>query len=108
MNSLKSLGEEIAEINKANGWKCLTPDEWNPDINPYKIPAVLMLITSEISEALEAFRKRDRENFEEELADTFIRLLDCTQGLGIDIESVILDKMKKNRNRGYKHGGKVI
>jgi NTP pyrophosphatase (non-canonical NTP hydrolase) len=80
----------------------------NDPIAAYKIPAVLALITSEVSEALEAFRKRDRANFEEEIADVLIRVLDCAHGLGIDLEPVVLAKIEANRNRGFRHGGKVI
>ena len=36
----------------------------------------LMLIVSELAEAMEAYRIQDHENFKEEIADTFIRLLD--------------------------------
>jgi len=43
-------------------------------------------------------------NFEEELADTFIRLLDITGSYGIDIAGAIADKMNKNERRPLKHG----
>lgn len=45
-----------------------------------------MLVVSELGEAIEAHRHGDREGFEEEIADTFIRLADLCGGLGIDIE----------------------
>lgn len=64
----------------------------------------LMLIVSELGEALEALRNDDRENFAEELADVAIRLADLCGGIGIDLESEIKQKMEKNRKRGYKHG----
>ncbi|SKA89574.1 MazG nucleotide pyrophosphohydrolase domain-containing protein [Clostridium sp. USBA 49] len=64
----------------------------------------LMLIVSELSEALEALRKDDLDNFQEELADTAIRLADLSGGLGIDLEIEIIKKMEKNQNRPYKHG----
>ena len=51
----------------------------------YKIPAVLALVHSEVSEALEAFRIDDKENFIEELADVVIRVLDLSEGLEMDI-----------------------
>lgn len=68
---LNELGKQIIEINTANGWNCTTPDDWK---YAYKIPAVLALITSETSEALEAFRKDDKANFAEECADQIIRI----------------------------------
>jgi len=103
-NYLSDLGKEIVSINKANGWDCAKPEEWE-DTN-YKIPALIALIQSEASEALEAFRKDDKENFIEEMADVIIRVLDCTAGLGMDIQAAITAKLEKNRMRGFRHGGK--
>ena len=59
---------------------------------------------SELSEALEALRHNDRDNFKEELADVAIRLADLCGGLNIDLETEIKKKMEKNKTRGYKHG----
>lgn len=64
----------------------------------------LMLIVSELGEALEALRKNDEDNFKEELADVAIRLGDLCGGLGIDLEAEIIKKMDKNKDRPYKHG----
>ena len=71
------------------------------------IPEVLCLIHSEVSEALEAYRKDDKENFAEELADIAIRLLDAAEGYGINLENEILKKHEYNKSREYKHGGKA-
>ena len=60
------------------------------------IPELLMLCVSELSEALEADRKGNEENFREEIADTFIRLGDMCSALDIDIEKEIIKKMKYN------------
>lgn len=102
---LNVLADEIIEINKANGWNVTKPEDWK---NPYKIPAILALITSETSEALEAFRVDDKDNFAEECADQIIRILDLTAGLGIDIDTEITNKLDKNKKRGYRHGGKRV
>jgi len=102
---LTELSSEIAAINKANGWNLTIPEDWE---GSYKIPAVLMLIVSEVSEALEAFRKGDIVNFNEELADVMIRTLDLCHGLNIDIDKEIQDKLVKNRARSYRHGGKKV
>jgi len=64
----------------------------------------LMLIVTEVSEAAEAVRDQDQDNFEEEIADTFIRLLDLCGTMGIDPEEIILRKMEVNRHRPPKHG----
>lgn len=102
---MNDLAQEIIEINTANGWNCTKPEQW---ADTYKVPAILALIHSEVSEALEAFRKDDKENFIEELADVVIRVLDCTGGLGMDIDTAIQEKLEKNRHRGYRHGGKRV
>ena len=74
---------------------------WEKERN---IGEALMLIVTEIAEAMEAHRHQDQANFKEELADTFIRLLDLCGGLKIDIEEEIAIKSAKNKNRPYKHG----
>jgi NTP pyrophosphatase (non-canonical NTP hydrolase) len=102
---LGEMAQEIIAINTANGWNCLKPEQWK---DTYKVPAILALIHSEASEALEAFRKDDKENFIEELADVVIRVLDCAGGLGVDLDKAIAAKLEKNRHRGFKHGGKRV
>ncbi len=64
----------------------------------------LMLIVTELGEAVEALRNGDHENFEEEIADTFIRLADFCGGYDIDVEKAIKEKMKINEKRAKKHG----
>lgn len=104
-NLANDLAARILDINRKNGWKVTTPEDWNQD---YKIPAVLALIHSEVSEALEGFRRDDIDNFREELVDVIIRALDLAGGLGFDIDAAIEAKMQKNAGRSYKHGGKRI
>jgi NTP pyrophosphatase (non-canonical NTP hydrolase) len=101
----RELGKQIARINEANGWDRITPQDWG---EKYKIPALLDLIHSEISEATEGFRHDDLENFREELADAVIRILSLCEGLGIDLHAAVTAKIEKNRARGYHHGGKRI
>ena len=74
---------------------------WEKERN---IGEALMLIVTELAEAMEAHRIQDQENFKEELADSFIRLFDLCGGLNIDIQAEIDKKSAKNRNRPYKHG----
>ena len=102
---LNALAAEINEINRANGWNVVTPESWK---EPYHIPAILALIHSGVSEALEGFRHSDRENVADELTDTLHRVLDMMGGLEIDIDARLQKIMTQNRKRGYKHGGKRI
>jgi len=95
--------------------------------NGKNIGELLMLIMSELGEAMEAHRCgkfADREiyerelngyegtsfydnikdTFEDELADTVIRIADLCGYLGIDLEKHIAAKMEYNKTRPYKHG----
>ncbi|MBF0521576.1 MAG: nucleotide pyrophosphohydrolase [Candidatus Omnitrophica bacterium] len=92
--SLNDLAALCHSIAKEKGF-------WDEKRN---IGEALMLIVTELAEGMEAYRKQDQENFKEELADTFIRLLDLCGGLNIDIEEEIHKKCLKNKNRPYKHG----
>lgn len=105
--NLNELADEILAINRANGFGEMTPADW--DTNVRMVPTVLCLIHSEVSEALEEFRKQHRkEEFTEELADIIIRTLDCSAALGLDIDSAVAAKLEKNRKRSYKHGGRLV
>lgn len=64
----------------------------------------LLLIISEVVEAQSAMRDGDIAHEEEEIADTFIRLLDYCAWRGFDIEKAIADKMVVNIGRPYLHG----
>lgn len=115
--TLKELGRRAYEIAKVKGFHD----------DPIDIPRSLMLIVSELAEALEADRKNKRadlsafapdpfrpfrekfeeyikDTFEDELADAAIRLFDLSTALGIDLETHITLKMKYNETRGHKHG----
>ena len=74
---------------------------WEKERN---VGEALMLIVTELAEAMEGYRKKDDANFKEELADAFIRLFDLCGGLGIDIEKEIAAKSEHNKSRPYKHG----
>ena len=70
---------------------------------------MLMLIVSELGEAIEAHRKGDfglelKDTFEDELADTAIRLFDLCGGLEIDLEKQMKWKINFNKSRKKRHG----
>lgn len=88
------------------------------------VPEKLMLMVTELSEAMEAYRKiplkqtrqlngtrpdcdNDNKyltNFREELADAAIRLFDLAEACQIDLEAEIERKMLINEDRPHKHG----
>ncbi|MDY6957775.1 MAG: MazG-like family protein [Halobacteriota archaeon] len=93
----ESLAKEIHENAVNHGW-------WD---SPRTVPELLCLVHSEVSEALEAHRNHDKENFAEELADIIIRVFDMAVGLGIDIQEEVIKKHLVNVQRPYRHGGKA-
>jgi len=103
--ALDDVGDKILENKLAHGWEVTGQKDWE---DTHQIPAVLMLIVTEVSEAMEAFRKNDKENFEEEMADIVIRVVGLAHGLGIDLGDAVHTKMIINKVRKYQHGGKRI
>jgi len=122
--NIKEIQKEIHQVNVEKGF-------WEDRKN---VGEVLMLIVSELGEALEAHRGSrkalvelfdakaiDRtepedyqadfdqcikDTFEDEIADTVIRIFDMCEGFGIDLERHIELKLEYNRTRPYKHGKK--
>lgn len=95
--SLQEWQAEVREVNELNGW-------FDKD-RPFS--ADIALLHSEVSEAYEGFRNDDPENVDEELADVFIRLMDTVERRGTDLAEEVRKKLRKNRERGYRHGGKA-
>lgn len=95
---------EITEWRKSKGF-----DTPSSIFFPYSelMLGKLMLVVTEVAEAAEAVRNGEKENFEEEIADTFIRLLDLCGAMGIDPEEIIEKKMVVNRGRPMLHGKKT-
>ena len=93
----KKIAEDCHKIAIEKGW-------WD---KPRPVPELLCLIHSEVSEALEAYRKGDDVDLTEELADIIIRVCDMAGALDLDIETAVLDKNEFNKTRSYRHGNKV-
>ena len=116
--TIKELCKKAHNIAVEHGFWLINP---NGSIVKRNIPELLMLCVSELGEACEALRKNSRQirskdkkwaksdgwckdTFEDEIADTFIRLADMCQALGIDIEWQIQKKMEYNKTRPIRHG----
>lgn len=99
--------------------------------HPVEVGTKLMLIVSELSEALEAHRKGRKANiecfgefsdfnrpendafsfestikdtFEDEIADAVIHIFGLCGSMGIDLDWYVRNKMHYNSLREYKHG----
>ena len=104
---LNEYAERIFANAKAKGFHEYTPTFGKGGQDARHILSWMMLVTTEVAEAAEAVRKGDMENFAEELADVCIRVFDCAEALGINLEQEIVNKMAKNEARPLKHGGKL-
>lgn len=93
---INNLCKEAYITAKSKGWH----DEER------ELGTVLCLIHGEVSEAMEAARKNDMNNFLEELADVCIRVFDLCGAYQLNLENAISKKMQFNKTRPYKHGGK--
>jgi len=96
--TIEDLVKEYKKTANEHGWSIT----WN------NTPTYLMLIVSELSEALEAYRDNKKLHFTEEIADSLIRIFHLIGDLNLDIESALGWKMMINKTRPYKHGRKRI
>jgi len=56
--------------------------------------------------ACEAVRNENWENFGEEMADIFIRLVNCCEVMDIDLQDEVHKTHQKNLKREFLHGRK--
>ena len=75
-------------------------------IGKRNVPEMLCLVHSEVSEAMEGYRKNlmdthlpQRHMFEVELADAIIRIADLAGAFGFDLGATIVEKVAYNRKR---------
>tara|TARA_R100000742_G_C4278836_1_gene102211 strand:+ start:1094 stop:1462 length:369 start_codon:yes stop_codon:yes gene_type:complete len=117
---LTVFSEKIHEGNRKKGFY---------DGGDKQLGTMLMLVVSELGEALEAhrhslkadltyyegilnakhdfqtaFKEAIKDTVEDEIADAIIRLLDLCGYYHIDIQKHIDLKLKYNQTRGYRHG----
>lgn len=113
-DALNELAREIYDINESKGFW----DDPFADENELTVPAKIMLIVDECSEALQVHREvyddadedlvskmtpMQEDDFTEELADVIVRTLDLAAAYDLDIGSSLIAKIEKNRSRPHKH-----
>ena len=99
-NLIDELAEHEAERCVAKGWNTGDP------LTDFQVATKLVLIHSEISEAVEAFRTNamdshlpHRKGIEVELADAIIRILELAGSLGLSIGDALFEKDDYNDTR---------
>lgn len=112
IDEIKNINKWVQEIHanaKAHGWY---------DGGKKNFGELLMLVTTEVAEVMEEYRKGKGFNevytddkgklqgIPSELADVVIRVMDICGYYGIDLEKAISEKHEFNKKRPYKHGGK--
>ena len=114
---LDQMATNVYSANKAQGfWEDTeaaiksADTASSPTIKAYTAQK-LMLIVSEVSEALEADRKDlldshlpEYPGLQVELADAIIRILDMCGGYNIPIGEIVEAKLEYNASRPFKHG----
>ena len=98
------LAEEIHKNAVEKGF-------WDRTVDPIFIAKQMMMIVSEVSEAMEALRKdMDPEQISDEFADILIRTLDLYAGIAEagyvtkSLDYAVKEKMERNSHRPKKHG----
>lgn len=93
MNEIKALIQKIDDFRDERNWR--------PHHNPKDLAISLSI---EASELLEAFQWRtseeaweeNQENIKEEIADVLIYTLTLCSELNVDVEEIVVDKIRKN------------
>jgi NTP pyrophosphatase (non-canonical NTP hydrolase) len=95
-----------AEQVKNGWWADLATGENLIETGNFNVGEKLMLIVSEIAEAMEADRKNlmddklpHRKGIEVELADAIIRIGDLGGALGLDLAGAVTEKLEYNSKR---------
>ena len=129
--SINKMVEDIHEANKLAGWYTnlkfqqaydlvneATPDLSHTEVvelletlgvkqyNQFNVPEKLMLVVSEVAEAMEGYRKNlmddklpHRSMVEVELADVIIRVFDLAGAMKLDLGGAIEEKLNFNKIR---------
>lgn len=103
LNGLREAERLVHETATNAGWY---HDPATGEPIKRNVGEVIALMHSELSEALEAYRKDlnddhlpERPGIEVEFADCIIRILDTAAALGLDVPGAVIAKNRFNRQR---------
>ena len=98
-------GDDIASGNVGE-WALRRPDAYR-HLSGTGILGQLILIHSEVTEAMESDRRNEGDDrIAEELADIVIRVADLAGYMNLDLDKAIEDKIAANKLRPHRHGDK--
>lgn len=107
------------QINVSNGWwddRNKIMESGMVNAVPIVVTGCLGLVATEVSEAIEAVRKHDpktwgdaqtKDTLVRELAGTVVRCMDLAKRLELPLAEAIVEEIKANSERGFRHGGKA-
>ncbi len=105
IDSFNDLGHEANATAKSKGFNNAKTNEL----------VQIALMHAELGEATEAYRKDliddhipEFKGIEAELADTVIRIMNMAAAKKLRVAEAIIAKMKYNKSRPFRHGGKKV
>lgn len=107
-DKINELSSICFEASRKAGWHTdiESGKEYTKEQQEERFPLKLVLVHSELSEALEGVRKNlmddhlpHRKMGEVELADAVIRIMDLAGSMGYDIGGAIVEKLEYNKKR---------
>ncbi|HBF59462.1 MAG TPA: nucleotide pyrophosphohydrolase [Exiguobacterium sp.] len=96
MNEIESLIKKVDDFRDERNWR-----------QYHNAKDLAISLSIEASELLEAFQwkkseeawEENKENIKEEIADVLIYALTLCSELNVDVEKIVVDKIRKNRER---------
>lgn len=102
---LALIHSEVSEALEADRrWRYCDIDNPNYNVDGLGLRKASEVVNDE--KFVDIFKTYIKDTFEDELSDIVIRCLDMAEHLKIDLSTHVLLKMRYNKTRPIKHGGK--